>query len=473
MPGERGRAASTFLDEVTLELTAGAGGRGAVSFRREKYVPRGGPDGGDGGRGGSVVLTVDAGEATLGRFRERRQFRAGDGRPGGPALRSGAAGSDVVLHVPPGTVVTDAEAGVLLGDLTTPGERLIVVDGGEGGRGNARFASATRQAPRIGQLGEPGERRRIHLELKLIADVGLVGMPNAGKSTLLAALTGARPKIAAYPFTTLHPNLGVAALAGGRTLVLADVPGLIEGAHRGAGLGLDFLRHLERTRILVHVVDCSAGAPAARQARGQVEAELAAFSPALATRPTVVALNKVDLPEAAAVAAILVAELPGAVPISAATGAGTEALLEAAGRLLDQAPGPAGAAPARSAGTTPATGSGEPGPPAAPPPGGHHVYRYPGRGARPLRVDREPDGAYRVSGAGVERLVERTDLDQEEAVMVLQRRLAEAGVNGALAEAGCRSGATVRIGVSEFTYVPDEVPAASARPPRASPLREP
>ncbi len=259
-----------FLDDVTLDVAAGSGGRGAVSFRREKYVPRGGPDGGDGGRGGSVLLAVELGDATLGRFRQRRRFRAPDGGAGGSAQRSGATGPDLVLQVPAGTVVTDADSGELIGDLTAPDQRLVVAAGGAGGRGNTHFTSSTRQAPRIGELGGLGEHRRIRLELKLIADIGLVGLPNAGKSTLLTTLTGARPKIAAYPFTTLTPNLGVAELSDGRTLVLADVPGLIEGAHRGAGLGIEFLRHLERTRVLIHLVDGSDGAAAARRAIAQV-----------------------------------------------------------------------------------------------------------------------------------------------------------------------------------------------------------
>ncbi|MGO8687116.1 MAG: GTPase ObgE [Candidatus Dormibacteria bacterium] len=439
-----------FLDEVTLEVVAGAGGRGAVSFRREKYVPRGGPDGGDGGRGGSVVLTVEPSESSLGRYRERRRFRAPDGRPGGGTQRSGADGADLVLPVPAGTVVTDAEDGEVIGDLARPGERLVVAAGGRGGRGNVHFASAARQAPRVGELGDPGGGRRIRLELKLIADVGLVGLPNAGKSTLLAALTGARPKVAAYPFTTLHPNLGVAELEGGRTLILADVPGLIEGAHLGAGLGTEFLRHLERTRVLIHVVDCAAGAAEARGALRQVEGELRAFSLQLAARPTLLALNKVDLAGGAAAAAELAAELPRAHSISAAGRIGTQALLVAAAELAAEA---RRAAAVTSPEPDPATG------------GGHRVYRHvPSPPAAPPHVEREPDGAYRVSGATIERLVERTDLDEDEAVAILQRRMAAAGVDAALAAAGCRDGDTVRIGSAEFSYRAD--PAVP--PPRTA-----
>ncbi len=447
-----------FLDEVSLDVSAGSGGRGAVSFRHEKYVPMGGPDGGDGGRGGSVVLAVADNESSLGRYRERRHFHAPDGRAGGGAQRSGADGADLVLPVPPGTVVTDAESGELIGDLAGPGQRLVVAAGGRGGRGNARFAGPVRQAPRLSQLGEPGEQRRIRLELKLIADVGLVGLPNAGKSTLLAALTGARPKVAAYPFTTLHPNLGVAELEGGRSLVLADVPGLIEGAHQGAGLGTEFLRHLERTRVLIHVVDCSGGAEAARHSMAQVLAELEAFSPALAAKPAITALNKIDLPEAGEAARELAPGLARAHLISAAARMGTDALLEEASRLVADVR----AAEAGVAMTGTAAGS-EPAGPAGTAIGGHRVYRHIPRAPEAPRVEREPDGAYRVHAQAVERLVERTDLDEEEAVSALQRRLAAAGVDAALAEAGCRDGDTVRIAGIEFTYL-----AELAGPPSRS-----
>jgi len=453
-----------FIDEVSLDVAAGSGGRGAVGFRREKYVPRGGPDGGDGGWGGSVVLVVEPGDSSLSRYRERRRFHAPDGRPGGGSLRSGRDGPDLVLPVPPGTVVTDAESGELIGDLASPGQRLVVAEGGRGGRGNAHFAGAVRQAPRIADLGEPGAERRIHLELKLIADIGLVGLPNAGKSTLLAALTGARPKVAAYPFTTLHPNLGVAEMSGGHTLVLADVPELIAGEHEGAGLGIEFLRHLERTRVLIHVVDCAAGAADARLAIEQVAAELAAFSPQLAERPTLVALNKVDLPDAGAAAGELEPEFPGSHRISAAGGTGTRELLEAAALLVaaarNSATRPAPFSPGGAAGVQ-AAGEGDGAE------GGHRVYRHVSRAPGQPRVDREPDGAYRVTDAAVLRIVERTDLDEEEAVEVLHRRLAAAGVDAALAAAGCQDGDTVRIGSAEFTYAADAI-GSLPRPGRRS-----
>jgi GTP-binding protein len=426
---------SVFLDEVTLDVAAGRGGRGAVSFRREKYVDNGGPDGGDGGRGGDVVVIADHNETTLSRYRERRRHHAPDGGAGSRSNRSGAAGDDVVLPVPPGTVIVDEGTGETLGDLTQDGDRLVVARGGRGGRGNARFATSTHQAPRIGELGTSGESRRIHLELKLIADVGLVGRPNAGKSTLLAALTGARPKIAAYPFTTLHPNLGVAELAGGRTLVLADVPGLIEGAHEGVGLGVDFLRHLERTRVLVHVVDCSGGAAAAREAIAQVEAELHAFGTSLGERPRLVALNKCDVPEGREAAAELAREIDGALPISAAGRQGTDELLAAVANSVAEARAAAEAMPAVTVA------------------GGHRVYRHRPRAAPP-EVVREGE-AFRVLSVQVEGAVERTDLESEEALIALQRRLKRWGVDAALAAAGCVEGDTVRIGEAEFNYEPE------------------
>lgn len=423
-----------FLDEVVLDVAGGDGGRGAVSFRREKYVPAGGPDGGDGGRGGNVVVVVDHNETTLSRYRERRRFHAHDGGPGQRMQRTGADADDLVVPVPPGTVVSDAESGERLADLVRDGERVVVAAGGRGGRGNARFASSVRQAPRVGELGEKGGHRRVKLELKLIADIGLVGLPNAGKSTLLAALTGARPKIADYPFTTLHPNLGVAELSGGRTVVLADVPGLIEGANRGAGLGLDFLRHLERTRVLIHVVDVSGGAEAAGEAIGQVRAEVAAFGEALAARPVVMAFNKLDVPGAAEAADELSAEWPAALRIAAATGEGCAALLEAAARLV---------ARAREEEVAAAPAAGEN--------GGHRVYRHRPRSREVPVVVREGD-VFRVLSASVERMVSMTDLESEEAVQRLQRRMRGAGVDEALAAAGCGEGDTVRIGEAEFLW---------------------
>jgi GTPase len=382
-----------------------------------------------------VLVVADSTDTTLSGFRERRTFAAEDGRAGGGAKRSGHRGTDVVLHVPVGTMVREGDR--VIADLDRPGAVALGARGGRGGRGNTKFATSTRQAPRAGELGDPGERRRLHLELRLIADIGLVGLPNSGKSTLLAALTGAQPKIAAYPFTTLHPNLGVAELDGGHTLVLADVPGLIEGASHGAGLGLEFLRHLERTRTLIHVIDASAGVDAARAALTTVRAELAAYSEELAGRPSLLAFNKIDLPEASVAATALGLEYPGSFAISAQRGDGCRDLLLAAATLAGH----------RTRNTL-----------ATDPPALHRVYRPRPRRVVSNDVIREGDG-FRVAGELVERMVGRIDLDNEEAVARLQRKLAAAGVDAALAAAGCREGDTVFIGEAEFVYRDDGLSA--------------
>ncbi len=330
-----------LIDLARLQCRSGGGGAGCVSFRREKFVPKGGPDGGDGGRGGDVWLEVGPHVRTLLDFRERPQVRAGDGRPGSGNNSTGRDGDDVIVRVPPGTVVRDAGTGETLADLVAPGERVLVARGGRGGRGNARFATPTRQAPRRADPGEPGEERMLELELKLIADVGLVGLPNAGKSTLLSRITRARPRIADYPFTTLEPNLGIAALDPERTFVVADLPGLIEGAHQGKGLGLQFLRHIERTRVLVFLIDAASEDPSGTLAL--LRRELALHSAALAEKPHRVVLSKADLlaPEARADAARR-AGLPEARLVSAHSGEGLKALLE---ELWTALPEPTVAAP--------------------------------------------------------------------------------------------------------------------------------
>jgi GTP-binding protein len=282
-----------LIDHAVIDVRGGDGGSGCVSFRREKFVPRGGPDGGDGGRGGDVVLVLDPQLATLLDYQYQRQYRAERGRHGQGKNRAGASGEDLVLRVPPGTVVTDADSGERLGELLRPGDRIVVARGGRGGRGNAAYATPTRQAPREHEPGEPGVERRIELELKLIADVGLLGQPNAGKSTLLAAMTAARPKIADYPFTTREPHLGVVQLSEGRTTVMADIPGIIEGAHEGKGLGLRFLRHIERTRTLAYLVPVDAADPQAEYE--MLRRELSRYSAELAGRPHCVVLSKADL----------------------------------------------------------------------------------------------------------------------------------------------------------------------------------
>jgi len=316
-----------LIDQAEIRVVAGNGGNGCVSFRREKYVPRGGPDGGDGGHGGSVVLVADPHVRTLLDCREQPRYRAGSGRAGSGNNRTGKDGEDLVIRVPPGTVIKDPKSGEVLADLVEPESRWTAARGGRGGRGNARFATATHQAPRRADPGERGEERLLALELKLIADVGLVGLPNAGKSTLLARISRARPRIAPYPFTTLEPHLGIVELSDGRRLVVADLPGLIEGAHRGKGLGLSFLRHVERTRALVLMVDAATEAP--RRDLALVEHELDCYSPEFKARPRVVVLSKADLlaPERRAQAAEEQG-LPEARVVSAHSGLGIEDLLE-------------------------------------------------------------------------------------------------------------------------------------------------
>jgi GTPase len=286
-----------FIDEAEVRVEAGAGGRGCVSFRREKFVPRGGPDGGDGGDGGSVYLVAREGVNTLADFRVKRRFRAESGRGGSGKDMAGAAGADLYVEVAKGTEVHDLDTGEKLGDLTRDGDQLLVAKGGQGGRGNARFKTSVNRAPRQFDVGEPGETRRLKLALKLLADVGLLGAPNAGKSTLTRALSAARPKVADYPFTTLHPQLGVVRVDTDRSFVIADIPGLIEGAAQGAGLGIQFLKHLERTRLLLHIVDACAelsGGDVVATYRA-VEGELGQYSDALADRPRWLVLNKLDL----------------------------------------------------------------------------------------------------------------------------------------------------------------------------------
>ncbi len=284
-----------FIDQAEIVMQSGKGGNGSVHFRREKYVPRRGPDGGDGGKGGSVLLKVQPSMTTLYQFQQKKRFKAKDGGNGAKQNMTGRSADNLLINVPAGTLVYDAESGQLLGDLTEPDQSLVVAKGGRGGRGNTHFKSAVRQVPMVAEKGEPGEERRLLLELKLIADVGIIGVPNAGKSTLLAGLTNAKPKIASYPFTTLEPNLGIAHVDEDTNLVLADIPGLIEGAHLGIGLGHDFLRHIQRTRVLIHVLDGLAEDPLLDFA--QINSELALFDPHLTKKPQIVAFNKMDVPE--------------------------------------------------------------------------------------------------------------------------------------------------------------------------------
>ena len=418
-----------FIDEISITVSSGKGGDGAVHFRREKYVPRGGPDGGDGGRGGDVILEVTRHLNTLYPFQHKRIFRADDGKPGGGSNKTGKSAQDLIIKVPAGTIVYDDKTGAVIGDLVFEGQQLTVCKGGRAGRGNARFATSKNQAPRIAERGEPGEERVIRLELKLIADVGIVGVPNAGKSTFLSAVTNAQPKIADYPFTTLQPNLGVANLDGDNTLVLADIPGLIEGAHTGLGLGHDFLRHVQRTRVLIHLLDGLSEDPLADYA--QINSELALFDEDLGKKPQVVAFNKADLP--------FVKDLwpeyeqqfreYGIKPpmlISAVSGENVRQLLYKAAQMLAETPEP---------------------PPVAEMP----VYRHE-TDPEEFEISREDDGGYRVSGKAIERAAAMTYWQYQQSVRRFQRIMEALGIDAALREAGVQPGDPVYIGDYELQW---------------------
>jgi GTPase len=422
------RDESLFFDEAKIFVQAGDGGNGCVSFRREKYVPHGGPDGGHGGNGGDVVLVVDPRLNTLLSFRKRVHFRAARGAHGQGKNKQGKSADDLSVHVPPGTVVRDAETGELIADLVAADARAVVAKSGRGGRGNAAFASSTNQAPRWAEKGEPGQARWIILELKLLADVGIIGLPNVGKSTLLASVTAARPKIADYPFTTLIPNLGVAVIDD-REMVLADIPGLIEGAHAGAGLGDKFLRHIERTRVLVHLLDGALDDPLA--AFETINRELAGYDARLATKPQIVALNKLDLPNAQAQWSRMQQAMKqrglDCFAISAATGEGVRELLRAVAVKLSEAP------------REPITVEEE-----------MPIIR-PAEDENAFEVGREGH-AFRVRGKKVERVVVMTNFDQEEAILRLHRVFNAMGVTAALEKAGVSEGDKVRIGDVELEW---------------------
>ncbi len=332
-----------FVDEATISVQAGNGGHGCLSFRREKFVERGGPDGGDGGDGGNVFLVANVGVNTLADFRVARKFKAGNGQSGAGRNKTGKSGDDLDVIVPCGTVVNDVDTGELIGDLTEPGQRLMIAEAGRGGLGNTRFKSSTNRAPRKTTHGSPGEKRHLMLELKLLADVGLLGLPNAGKSTLIRSMSAARPKVADYPFTTLHPNLGVVAVGPLQSFVMADVPGLIEGAAEGAGLGLQFLKHLQRTKLLLHLVDIAPIEPGADPANDfrAIEKELARFSKDVSEKPRWLVLNKIDLLTEAdrlSVRQDIVDRLSWDGPVfetSAVSGEGTEELAQAVMRQLE------------------------------------------------------------------------------------------------------------------------------------------
>jgi GTP-binding protein len=328
-----------FFDEAFITVQSGNGGRGCVSFRREKFIPRGGPDGGDGGKGGDVILKSTSQRRTLYQFRFKREFKAKNGGHGQGKRKTGKNGEDLIIEIPPGTLIKEAETDDLLKDFSQPGESFIIANGGRGGQGNCRFKSSTHRAPRFAQPGESGQFLKLKLELKLIADVGLIGLPNAGKSTLISAISSATPKVAAYPFTTLTPNLGVVQTDWGEPFVVADIPGLIEGAHKGAGLGIRFLRHIERTHILVHLMDTSAIDPQDPLAGYEtINAELTGYSPQLAAKPQILVLNKMDLPGTDQTSKIFQAKLKDreVLLISAVTREGVEQLISKIIQQLDQ-----------------------------------------------------------------------------------------------------------------------------------------
>ncbi len=432
---------SRFVDRVVLHVSAGNGGNGCMSVHREKFKPLGGPDGGNGGRGGGVVLVVDPGVHTLLDFHHRPHARAAGGRQGQGGHRNGAAGDDLELRVPDGTVVLDAD-GEVLADLTGAGTRFVVAAGGRGGLGNAALASKARKAPGFALLGEPGEARDVVLELKSMADVGLVGFPSAGKSSLVSVLSAARPEIADYPFTTLVPNLGVVT-AGETVFTVADVPGLIPGASQGKGLGLEFLRHVERCAVLVHVVDCATFEPA-RDPLSDIDAlerELAAYTPSLgedlAARPRLVVLNKIDVPDARDLAEMVAPELAArGLTVYSVSTASTEGLRElrfALGELVEEYRA------------------------AAPPPEPTRLVMRPAAvddSGFTVEPDPEQPGGFVVRGSRPERWVRQTNFDNAEAVGYLGDRLARLGVEEALADSGAKPGSPVTIGMVTFDWEP-------------------
>ena len=420
-----------MIDAVEIDVEGGAGGRGAVSFRREKFVPRGGPDGGRGGRGGDVIVIANGQLNTLRRYRRQRRFRADSGTNGGTNQKRGRAGSTLLLELPVGTIVSQVAGGGTeqLVDLEEDGQSLVVAWGGRGGQGNMYFRSSTNQTPRVAQKGEPGERRRLKFELRVLADVGIVGLPNAGKSSLLRHLSAARPRVADYPFTTLEPHLGVVSV-GWDEFVMADLPGLIEGAADGAGLGHDFLRHTSRTRLLVHLIDGSQHDPL--EAKALVDRELAGYSAELAARPQIVVVNKVDLEEVDVlrdeIGALFDAGEQPPLFCSAVTGDGTDAVVNACATALAEL---REQEPVREAKVP--------------------VVR-PKQDGRRFEVERVDDRVFTVRGASVERFVSMMELGEDEALAETYRWLDRRGVAAALHRAGCEPGHTVRIGKSRFRW---------------------
>ncbi|WP_429842839.1 GTPase ObgE [Brevibacillus sp. FIR094] len=423
-----------FVDQVKVYVKGGDGGNGAVSFRREKYVPLGGPAGGDGGQGGDVVFVVDEGLRTLVDFRYQRHFKAPRGEHGRNKSQHGAGAEDMVVRVPPGTTVIDDDTKEVIVDLVEQGQRAVIVKGGRGGRGNTRFANSSNPAPHISENGEPGQERYIVMELKLIADVGLVGYPSVGKSTLLSSVTAAKPKIAAYHFTTLTPNLGVVDL-GEQSFVMADLPGLIEGAHEGVGLGHQFLRHVERTRLIVHVIDMAAvDGRDPYEDYLQINRELTMYNLKLEDRPQIVVANKMELPEAAENLRIFKEKVPDAkvYEISAATRQGVQELMYAIGDALATIPDK---------------------------PAVEEVAEVEERVV--FRAEKEPEEfeitrdneVFVISGEKIEKLVRMTNLTSYDAAQRFARQMRFMGVDDALRKLGAKDGDTVRIGKLEFDFV--------------------
>ncbi len=417
-----------FIDEATISVAGGNGGDGLVAWRREKYIPKGGPAGGDGGHGGGVYLQADAERSTLVEFRFKRAFAADSGKPGGTSNKSGRSGEDLTIGVPVGTLVYRTKEGQsegFLADLQAAGDRVLVAKGGRGGLGNQHFATSTRQAPHFAEKGEPGEHFSVRLELRLLADCGIVGLPNAGKSTLLSVVSAARPKIADYPFTTLEPQLGVVRVSDEESFVMVDVPGLIEGAHLGAGLGDQFLRHIERTRVLVHLLDGAKTLDELRADKATVERELRAWNANLCSKPALLVVSKLDLPQAGERLEELRAQFGEVHGISAATGQGVRELVYAVWHAIRHAPLPEFATPAPA----------------------HIVLRT----AEPFTIHKEKE-AFIIRGERVERLAAMTNFDSDEGLARFEQILAKMGVDKRLRELGASEGDTVRIGPHEFTY---------------------
>lgn len=417
-----------FIDEAAVTVAAGNGGDGLVAWRREKYIPKGGPAGGDGGHGGSVFLEATPGLSTLVEFRFKRHFAAESGKGGGTSNKSGKSGEDLVVPVPVGTLVyrtLEGQPEAFLADLAVAGARVEVAKGGRGGLGNQHFATSTRQAPRFAEKGEPGERCSLRLELRLLADCGAVGVPNAGKSTLLSVVSAARPKIADYPFTTVEPQLGVVRVSEEESFVMVDVPGLIEGAHAGAGLGDQFLRHVERTRVLVHLLDGAKPLDEILHDKTVIERELAAWNPALLEKPSILVVSKLDLPDARERLGELRERFEDVRGISSATGEGVRELVYAAWQTIAATPLPAVQTP-------------EPA----------RIFLKP---SEPFEIRKE-DGVFVISGERIERLAAMTDFDSDEGLGRFERILAKMGVEKKLREMGAAQGDTVRIAEFEFLY---------------------